>query len=151
MNSAAKSSVGRRLHPTNAEVPFQCAFAREDDQAVAMPDCLVSRAEQALGFALPDELRRVYTEGDGRWRPDGQWWVVWPVDRLIEDNKRAWTEGLLASDLVAFGDDGTGNPFCVARNGDDAVVRWSWIDGAVDYTVGSMEEFMAIWVDPNPT
>jgi hypothetical protein len=75
------------------------------------------------------------------------WWVVWPLERVIADNEDAWREKRLPASLLAFGDDGTGNPFCAALDdAQDEVLRWSWIDGDVEAVVGSMAEFMREWV-----
>lgn len=107
----------------------------------------VTAAESRLGVALPARLRDLYDETDGRFRADGAWWVVWQLDRLVADNESAWREGRLPRSFLAFGDDGTGNPFCVAL-GDphDEVLRWSWIDNDVEAVVGSMAEFVRTWV-----
>jgi hypothetical protein len=87
----------------------------------------------------------IYDGGDGRFSEDGQWWVVWPLDRLVDENRDAWDRGL-PRDLLAFGDDGTGNPFCVQLATASAdVLRWSWIDLAVERTEGSMDSFLAEW------
>jgi hypothetical protein len=49
--------------------------------------------------------------------------------------------------LLAFGDDGTGNPFCVDLDGPhDAVVRWNWIELDVEYREGSMADFRSTWL-----
>jgi hypothetical protein len=49
--------------------------------------------------------------------------------------------------LLAFGDDGTGNPFCVDLDGlHDAVMRWDWIDLDVEYREGSMADFRSTWL-----
>jgi hypothetical protein len=107
----------------------------------------VSAAERRLGITFPPRLRDVYAEGDGRFRADGQWWVVWPLERLIGDNEAAWRDRRLPSSFLAFGDDGTGNPFCVGLKGaHDEVLRWSWIDNDVVASAGSMAEFLDEWV-----
>jgi hypothetical protein len=108
----------------------------------------VVEAEAHLGVALPQALRGLYSSGDGRFREDGQWWVVWPLDQVVDRNLAAWSDGTLAKELLAFGDDGTGNPFCVDATGHDpAVVRWSWIDGDLDMLVGPMTTFAEQWLD----
>lgn len=101
----------------------------------------------ALGLAIPEVLRQVYSRGDGRYQVDGEWWVVWPVDRVVTENPKAWSEGTLDRDLIAFGDDGTCNPFCLRRSGDNEVVRWSWICRDIEDDIGSVAEFLTTWVD----
>lgn len=88
----------------------------------------------------------MFLEADGRYRSDGDWWVIWPLERLVRENTGAWAKGCLAKQLVAFGDDGTGNPFCMALDGDGQVARWSWIDGEVQRSEGMFRDFMAEWV-----
>jgi hypothetical protein len=102
-------------------------------------------AEQAVGTRLPNAIRSLYAAADGRFRSDGEWWVVWPLEKLVKENKAAWLEGTLPADLVAFGDDGTGNPFCAPLDGTDKVVRWSWIDGDVVGSDGTVDDFLAQW------
>jgi hypothetical protein len=100
-----------------------------------MPGCNERQLDEArnrLGVELPTVLREMYRANDGRFRSDGEWWVVWPLDRLVDDNLRAWRDGSLERSLIAFGDDGTGDPFCLRVNGQsDLVVHWSFIDAAV--------------------
>ena len=94
--------------------------------------------ERELGVPLPATLRSLYGTRDGRFSEEGQWWVVWPRDRLVAENKDAWQQGLPTS-LIAFGDDGTGNPFCVDVSGmSSEVLRWNWIDLAVERYPGDL-------------
>jgi SMI1 / KNR4 family (SUKH-1) len=86
-------------------------------------------AEAQLGLTFPAALRSVYDSADGRFSPNGGWWVAWPLARLVAENERSWQEGRLPRSLLAFGDDGTGDLFCVRLGGGgDEVLRWSWID-----------------------
>src|SRR3954470_13448805 len=96
----------------------------------------IAEAGAVLAVSLPEPVRGLYRESDGRYTPEGQWFVVWPLGRLIEDNLDPWNRGL-PRNLLAFGDDGTGNPFCVDLDEPtDAVVRWNWIDDAVESREG---------------
>jgi hypothetical protein len=107
----------------------------------------LTKAESALGVTLPLVLRRTYEEGDGAFDDAGQWWVIWPLDRLTSENSEAWTTARLDTSLLAFGDDGTGNPFCVRIDGaPDEVLRWSWIDGEVEHVEGPFAEFTLRWL-----
>ena len=110
----------------------------------------VTNTERELGMPLPRDLKSLYGQRDGYFSESGQWWVMWPLARLVTENLRAHSLGL-PRDLVAFGDDGTGNPFCV-RVGDEPteVLRWSWIDGAVEQSEGSVHEFIAEWCSEEP-
>ena len=61
------------------------------------------------------------------------------LDRPVEDNLRAWQDGALDVTLMAFGDDGAGDPFCVRLGGRSGeIVRWNYIDRAPDSNWPSM-------------
>lgn len=102
-------------------------------------------AEDRLRVRLPERLRALWLAGDGRYRRDGRWWVLWPLDRLAAANQDAWRAGTLPRDLIAIGDDGTGNPFCAQVDGRDEIIRWSWIDGSPEGSAGTLEQFDAAW------
>lgn len=102
-------------------------------------------AETAVGLALPSWLRHVFEGCDGHFDEAGQWWVVWPLDRLVSWTMEARADGLLDPSLVAFGDDGTGDPFCVGGGDSDHVLRWSMIDGAASDEL-SPDAFVATWI-----
>lgn len=107
----------------------------------------IAVGECSLGSALPDELVALYKAADGLFDEPGQWYVVWPLDRVVITNVQLWSEGLLDQDLVAFGDDGTGAPFCLRRH-DTAprhVLRWSLIDAAVETDEGVLNTFLRTW------
>lgn len=112
------------------------------------PDDLAD-AERRLGVRIPESVRALYADSDGRHDDVGQWWVVWPLERLIAENTRYWSEGWLSLSLLAFGDDGTGDPFCV-YHGDpvEAVARWSMIEHAVFERYESMNTFVTTWLRP---
>lgn len=125
------TSSGPAGHPA-------CVAGRSDDD--------FKDAEARLGVSLPAWLREVYRAGDGRYRSDGEWWIVWPLERLVEENVRLWDIGTLDDSLVAFGDDGTGSPFCMSLNGaSSAIARWSFIDGAVEEQI-SQDRFRTEWL-----
>jgi len=89
----------------------------------------------------------LYLTSNGMYDRSGQWCVVWPLDRLVSDILSAWQEGRVPTALIAFGDDGIGNPFCLRETDDAAslVFRWSWIDNQVEQDEGTMAEFLAEW------
>lgn len=73
--------------------------------------------------------------------------MVWPLARVVEDNQHAWGAGTLPRDLLAFGDDGTGNPFCLSLSSPaDEVLRWNWIDREVEVQEGTLQEFIREWL-----
>ena len=81
------------------------------------PDA-IDAVEAALGMQFPGELRSLYLASDGVFDTSGQWWVIWPLGMLAEENERRRRAGVLPADLIAFGDDGTGDPFRRSRSAD---------------------------------
>jgi len=100
--------------------------------------------EAILRRTLPSDLRILLAAADGLFSRGGQWWVIWPSDRVVEENLRTWNAGQLDSDLIAFGDDGTGNPFCITS--DNEVIYWSWIDVAIERSMGRLPDLLVEWV-----
>ena len=106
---------------------------------------VLREAERKLGRPLPAALDLLYLAADGLFNDAGQWWVVWPLTRVVDDTLAAWKTGL-DHGLIAFGDDGTGNPFCVRITGEDpTVLRWNWIDLGVESPAGPIGDFLSEW------
>jgi len=105
-------------------------------------------AEAALGAVFPDDLREMYLVSDGVFDRAGQWFVIWPVSEVVTRNRLAWSvEGSPARrGLVGFGDDGTGAPFCVRRDGGGGVFAWSVIGGEATLLAGTVAGFWSGWV-----
>jgi len=136
--------VGSGVCPTDRSADGRPT--RDDPSMEVHP---VDEAQGKLDVTLPPALREVYEGGDGRFREDGQWWVVWPLTRLVDENLNGWRDGRLPPSILAFGDDGAGDPFCVFLGETrDEVVRWSQIDGDVESSIGSMADFERLWVLP---
>src|SRR6266700_2211679 len=103
-------------------------FGRDYRAARAATPKELQQAENRVSAQLPDDLRQLYLTSDGVWDIAGQWFVVWPLKRLVDANgvlseDNEWSE----TDLVAFGDGGTGNPFCLMRSA-PGIYFWSHID-----------------------
>ena len=108
---------------------------------------VVAESESALGVTLPVALRELYLESDGVWDEPGQWFVIWPLVRVVEQNRGDWGAGSAARDAwIAFGDDGTGNPFCVQRSGGDDVYFWSSIDQEATLLASDAAVFWRAWI-----
>lgn len=110
-----------------------------------MDDRQLAEAENRLDKRLPTSVQSLYVAVDGVFDAIGQWWVVWPLDRLVTDNLSAWRDGALDESLLAFGDDGTGDQFCVRVDDGTRVVRWSCIDRAVVEHM-TFDEFESEWL-----
>ncbi|WIN00123.1 SMI1/KNR4 family protein [Actinoplanes oblitus] len=85
----------------------------------------LARVETSLKAALPAELRALYLVSNGVFNEAGQWFVVWPLAEVIERNQSSWDgwekQSVDRRQLLGFGDDGTGDPFCVPRDGSTGV------------------------------
>ena len=113
-----------------------------------VPRQVINLVEAELGSPLPSELLDLYLTSDGVLDLGGQWFVIWPLARLIEHNRAAWAnEPADLLPLLAFGDDGTGNPFCIRRTGTPGIVVWNPIDGAAYHLADTLDTFWRGWND----
>lgn len=111
------------------------------------PEEAIRDAESRIGVSLPEGLQHMLMAGDGRFDEDGQWWVAWPLDRIVAENLAAWQERGLPRSYLAIGDDGTGDPFCLELSERrDRVVRWSWVDSGVQADEGRWANFCRAWL-----
>ncbi|MFI2078677.1 SMI1/KNR4 family protein [Streptomyces triculaminicus] len=80
----------------------------------------LAAAEQQLGCGLPAELVSLLQETDGIAGHHGVD-TVWPLQQIVEDNLRFWTDGSLAGlympfgAFLFFGDNGGGDQFAFVR------------------------------------
>jgi len=99
-------------------------------------------AEADLGCHLPQKLTSLYYRTDGVWDEPGQWFVIWALADIVARNREAsQVEALARQQWIGFGDDGTGNPFCVARRGGEAVYYWSPIDQEATFLADDLPSF----------
>ena len=107
----------------------------------------IAAAEAALDAVFPADLRQLYLLSNGVFDRTGQWFVIWPLAEVITHNREAWSRDGSPSrrELVAFGDDGTGAPFCVPRDGGSGVSAWSPIDGEAALLAHSVASFWSAW------
>lgn len=107
----------------------------------------VTAVETALSAAFPAELRELYLISDGVFDRPGEWFVIWPLAEVVTRNREGWSRDSSAArrDLVGFGDDGTGAPFCVPRDGGSEVFAWSPIDGQATLLASSVAGFWTGW------
>jgi hypothetical protein len=105
----------------------------------------IDAAEVALRLAFPETLRDLYLISNGVFDEPGQWFVIWPLSELISRNQQAWsTESGERTQLIGFGDDGTGDPFCIRSNGE--VLAWSPIDGQATHLAQELASFWRAWL-----
>lgn len=108
----------------------------------------IDHAELVLAARFPDALRDLYLVSNGVFDETGQWFPIWPLDELIRRNADAYAiEGAPRSEYVGFGDDGTGDPFCVRREGGDKVFSWSVIDNRATLLADNLVSFWSGWTE----
>jgi hypothetical protein len=108
----------------------------------------IKNAQLELGVRLPVALRELYVASDGVFDAPGQWFVIWPLAELVRRNLEAYTaEGASRSQYVGFGDDGTGDPFCIRRDGSQGVFIWSPIDQSAVPVAEDIVTFWSGWTD----
>jgi hypothetical protein len=103
----------------------------------------IAAAQTMLDRVFPAELREIYLASDDVFDRPGQWFVIWPLAEVVTGNHQAWSQDASQTgrDLVGFGDDGTGAPFCATRNGDSKVVALSPIEDAATLLAESIADF----------
>jgi hypothetical protein len=95
---------------------------------------------------LPSALRALYLASDGVFDEPGQWFVIWPLAEVVARNQAAWADGNHGRRrLLAFGDDGTGDLFCVPIGGGPEIVFWSAIDGTATHLARSLPLLWEAW------
>jgi hypothetical protein len=114
-------------------------------QPGARPEAL-DAVEGDLGLRLPDELRSLYMVSDGVFDTVGQWFVIWPARMLCEQNTLRRKAGLLPGGVIAFGDDGAGDAFCI-KPGQQGVSCWHPIDGSMQWLASDIVAFWQGWTD----
>lgn len=106
----------------------------------------MDHAEAVLGAVFSAGLRTLYSATDGVFDKPGQWFVVWPLAEVVTRNQRAWAdESAARQELVGFGDDGTGAPFCVPRDGGVGVFVWEPIEQQAFWLADTVEQFWSGW------
>ncbi len=108
----------------------------------------VAAAQAALGAVFHEDLRQLYLASDGVFDRVGQWFVIWPLAEVVIRNRKAWSwkDSAARRRLMGFGDDGTGAPFCVPRDGSGGGLAWSAISGEATVLAGSVAAFWSGWL-----
>jgi hypothetical protein len=100
----------------------------------------LAEIEAALGAPLPDELVSLYRATNGVFNTFGQWWVVWPLEQMVEAKQWMINYAGYLEQWVPFGDDGAGNPFCFHR-ADKAITCLGMIEGTHEPVAHGLAEF----------
>jgi hypothetical protein len=109
---------------------------------------LVAAAEQRLRCSLPSELGRLLQETDGIVGHYGAE-TVWPLERIVEDNLRFWSDSVLADlympfdALLFFGDNGGGDQFAFVRKPSRAdVFVWEHEDDSRRWVARDLRDYL---------
>jgi len=103
-------------------------------------------AEDALVISLPESLRALYAHSDGVYSETGEWWVIWPLKQLVENNASVGQAAWSRLGLIAFGDNGAGERFCVSASDPLDVHCWDAIDGDAHLLAPDVRTFWLGWV-----
>jgi hypothetical protein len=117
----------------------------------SMPECELQppatedelrRVEADLDFALPQDLRELYLTSNGVYTRGSEYYYLWPIDRVSADNmepirSHPW--------LIAFGDNGCGEPFCVRRDGAPGIFYCYPMADEVHQIADTLVEFWIGW------
>lgn len=109
----------------------------------------VQAAQAALGCVFPPELADFLRAVDGVYDLDGQWFTGWPLDRIVTGAPCLWTTGG-PPELIPFGDNGCGAPFCVRRDETAAtctVYLWNPVEQEARPLATSLRSFWVGWLD----
>ncbi|MEU7576711.1 SMI1/KNR4 family protein [Streptomyces sp. NPDC041068] len=105
-------------------------------------------AEQRLGCGLPSALVGLLAETDG---VVGHYGVdtVWPLERLVEDNLRFWSDPTLAGlympfgPLLFFGDNGGGDQFAFIRTPPrEDIYVWDHEDDSRRWVARNLQDYL---------
>ncbi|GGV23734.1 SMI1/KNR4 family protein [Streptomyces longisporoflavus] len=108
----------------------------------------VAAAEQRLGCSLPAALVSLLRETDGI---VGHYGVdtVWPLERIVEDNLRFWSDRSFADlympfdALLFFGDNGGGDQFAFVRRPARAdVFVWEHENDSRRWVARDLEDYL---------
>jgi hypothetical protein len=106
----------------------------------------INAGESALGLTFPGDLRALYLASDGVFDEPGQWFVIWPLAEVVARNQAAWAgECATRRRLLAFGDDGTGAPFCLPADGEPEVFFWDPILNEATHLAHDLRSFWVAW------
>ncbi|MGW6026164.1 SMI1/KNR4 family protein [Streptomyces sp. NPDC055099] len=126
-----------------AELAFpEAGFSAPVDPAGA------AAAEQRLGSSLPASLVSLLQETDGivgHYGTD----TVWPLERIVEDNLRFWSDASFADlympfdALLFFGDNGGGDQFAfVRRPARDDIFVWQHEDDSCRWVARDLADYL---------
>jgi hypothetical protein len=138
-----------KLPVMNAAAWRQTLEAVDDGLGLQLPSepAEIAAVELRLGIKFPAELRELYEATDGIYDKPGEWFVMWRLGDVARWNLEAWNSRSEARRrFLGFGDNGTGDPFCVALDGEPAIFTWSPIEQEARPLAPNLREFWLGWL-----
>jgi hypothetical protein len=80
---------------------------------------------------------------------ESQYEYAWGLQRIVAENRRAWSDSAMRLDegLLGFGADGAGDWFCLPVDADDSpVYRWGWILAEAREVAPDLSTFWRGWL-----
>jgi cell wall assembly regulator SMI1 len=127
-------------------------FSTTHRRLALRPGCSLSAiaaAEAQLEVSLPASLSEFLTASDGFTDLESQYEYAWPLETIVTENRRAWSEPTMRLDeaLLAFGGDGAGDWFCLPLGDTDGpVYHWAWIAGHAREVAPDLASFWPQWL-----
>ncbi|NIK60867.1 SMI1/KNR4 family protein [Kribbella shirazensis] len=147
--SAFVAGGRERLLAMHADAWRQTLQAADDGLELQPPADAgeIAAVELRLDITFAAELRGLYEATDGIFDKPGQWFVMWRLGEVARWNLDAWNgwESEARRKLLGFGDDGTGDPFCVALDGEPTIFTWSPIEQQARSLAPNLREFWLGW------
>jgi hypothetical protein len=114
------------------------------------PGCSATAIDAAatdLQIGLPTPLVDFLRETNGVYDRAGHHEYGWSSARIVSENLEAWAdrEMPLPRDYLAFGDDGTGDCFCMPARAGTEVFHWVWIDSEARQIASDLRSFWIEW------
>lgn len=109
----------------------------------------IEAAEAKLGVSLPQSLVQFLKATDGFFDRESQYEYAWRLERIVEENRRAWSDQSRTFDnhLLAFGGDGAGDWFCLSLyETEDSVHHWAWISAESRRVAPDLATFWSGWL-----
>jgi hypothetical protein len=131
-----------------SEPDWTAVLRRDDGYRIQSPASAsaVADVESAFTVIFPDSLRALYLTSDGLFDELGQWFVIWPLAQVRTVNQESWAfECGLRPGMLAFGDDGTGAPFCIPADGLPGVFTWSAMGCSATRLADDVLSFRGAW------
>jgi hypothetical protein len=109
----------------------------------------LAAAERRLGCELPGELRNLCLASNGLLETEFDACLdLWPLDEMVGRNLEDWaywTDSRVRRCLLAFGDNGCGEPFCMWLRPAPGVFCWYPIEDEARRLADRLPDFFAGW------